>query len=372
MKKLLLFLLFNTSISILNAVTVIPIEPWHKDDFTLEWQSNGGLTYTSTIWGETYYNPDWQDTDDKSSSIKYKTIEKHFYTKPPMPKPWKFVLPISNLNAKENCYYSAQSTPNLKQPANQIYWGFNINFKANGKNHNIYIWLKRKGHYIAYNVNGSGWKSEEFYTSVYPSCELSNTSKLEIVTSNEYNIRTTITWAGYQLTSFDYFIEELNYITVYIGTQAKVQIGKPSASETTISRTNNNIYGAEDLIERGEYIKAKNYLYHKDGVYYEKQAVSLTLCYLALGEFDNCISMCNALIKYKGESLLLAYYLRGASYEKKGNYEKALDNYQKSSSIGIDDYRRLYNEVNSLKKSTPTTTTTLTTPQKKEIPKLTK
>ena len=371
MKKILLFLLFNTSLFILNAVKVIPIKPWHKDNFSLEWQSNGGLTYTSTIWGETYYNPDWQDMD-KSSSVNYKTIEKYFYAKPPMPKPWKFVLPISNLNAKENCAYSAQSTSNLKQNVNQIYWGFNINFKANGKNHNINIRLKRNGHYISYNINGSGWKKEEFYTSVYPSCELSNSSKLEIITSNEYSIGTTLYWAGYKLTSFDYFMEELNYITVYIGTQAKVQIGKPSARETTASRTNNDIYGAEDLIEKGDYISAKNYLYNKHGVYYEKKAVNLTLCYLALGEFDNCISMCNALIKYKGESLLLAYYLRGVSYEKKGNYEKALVNYQKSSSIGIDDYQRLYNEVNSMKKSTTTTAIPPTAPHKKEIPKLTK
>lgn len=346
--RIITFLFAIISFPLSAEVKILSTASWIPT-ITGSWTQEGGLTYSNTVWGDTYYNSNWQDMS-KSSSLEFKTVSRFFYLKPDSPRDWSFSFPITNLNAEKGYSYYATSRPNQKQNASQIYWAVVIGYKENGNNRSTKICLKRSNEkyypsgseaygsaqYISYSIDGEGWKESATW---YPSCT-SNNSPTFCIETKKYGY-TSIRWGGLTITSFSSYIQELTYIKVYVGTQAKIQIGKPSAYGRGVNA--NNIYDASDLIQQENYLAAKNKLYQVDNSYYEKPAFSLAYCYAMLNELDNCIEICNALIKYNGESLSAAYELRGLVKESKGQKLDALDDYQKAGDQ--ENYNRLYNEI---------------------------
>ena len=319
---------------------------------TGSWTNSEGLSYNNTVYGDTYYNSGWQNFSG-SSNIECKSIYRYFYLKPESKRNWTFSMTLTNLNAEKGYSYYANSNPNLKQTSDQIYWGFQIGYKENGNSRTSSIWIKRShytppkpgvyesiynGMLISYCVDNVGWKESSEY---YPSCSPNSAPSFRIE-SNTYG-RTYLKWGNLSITDFPVYMEELTYIKILVGTQAKVQIGKPSAYGAGVNA--NQIYDASDLIGQENYIAVKQKLYKSNETYYEKPAYNLAWCYLMLGEYDKTISMCNALIKYNGETLNGAYTMRGMAKEGKEDYLAALDDYQKAGEIASELYSRLYNAI---------------------------
>lgn len=329
-------------------IKIISSKSW-SPTITGSWTNKEGLSYRNTVYGDTYYNSEWQDMST-SQEIQHKDIYRYFYLRPDSKRDWKFTLPIINLSAKKGHSYWATSTPNNKQKSSQIYWGISIGFKVDGAEKNVYFWLKRSAKkydsygnesygsekYISYSVANGDW--EVSYID-YPSCDPSSTTSLEIKT-NTYG-RTSISWGGFMITSFSSYVEEITYIEVMVGTQADIQIGKPYAYASGVDEE--NIYVAADYMAQENYAMVKQKLYRADQSYYEGQAVNLSLAYVMLDEVDSAMELCNALIKYNGESLQYAYFLRGLLNENKGKKLDALEDYQKAGDQ--ENYNRLYNEI---------------------------
>ena len=346
--KVITFLCIIISLPLFAEVKILSTASWYPT-ISGSWTQDGGLTYNNTVWGDTYYNPNWQDMS-KSSNIEFKTIIRYFYLKPDSPRDWSLSLPITNLNAEKGYSYWAKSSPSKKQKASQIYWAIVIGYKENGNNRSTNIWLKRSNEeyyssgyeaygseqYISYSVDGGSWKE---CVNSYPSCA-PNKSPTFCIETKTYGY-TSISWGGVTITDFSSYLQELTYIQILVGTQAKIQIGRPYAYGSGVNA--NNIYDASDLIQQENYLAAKNKLYRTNNLYYEKPAYNLAFCYLALGEFDKSIEMCNALIKYNGENVSFAYAIRGFAREGMGQKLDALDDYQRAGAT--DEYNRLYNEI---------------------------
>lgn len=346
--KIITFLCVIISLPLFAEVKILSTASW-SPTITGSWTNNEGCQYSNTIWGDTYYNSGYQNFNS-SQTIQSKDVYRYFYVGPDTKRNWTFTMPISNLNAKKGYSYYSKSAPNNKQQSDKIYWGISIGFKVNGSEKNVYFWLSRSPRkwdsyigehydsekYIYYCVGSGGWNNS--YKD-YPSCEQGSSPSLKIQTYSSGS--TYIYWGDLQITSFSSYAEQITYIYVMIGTQADIQIGKPSAYGSGVNA--NNIYDASDLIQQENYLAAKNKLYRADNAYYEKPACNLAFCYLALGEFDKSIEICNALIKYSGEGVSFAYMIRGYAKEEKGQKLDALDDYQKAGAT--EEYNRLYNEI---------------------------
>lgn len=345
--------------TIAAEVKIVSTAEWNKKDFGTTWSCDQGLTHTSTVWGDCYYNPGWQDMS-KSQNLESKAVWRYFHAKPNYERGWDFSFPITNLNAQKGYSYYAKSSPNKKQDASQIYWCVTIGLVTQGKKQSVSIWLKRSdrdidpdygferygsAEYITYCVSGGNWITSSTF---YPSCEQSAAPKLRVTmwpgTSSD-NGSTSIYWGNLCLTSFPFYTEEVEFVSISVGTQAKIQIGEPVASAYS---TNCRYSNSESFIQEGRYERAKQELQagsSRTGLYCEKQAYLLALVYLQLEEYDNCMEMCNALVQYKGEYISNSYYLRGLVTEVKGNYLQALDDYSKAGSIASEDYNRLNNAI---------------------------
>ena len=62
-----------------------------------------------------------------------------------------------------------------------------------------------------------------------------------------------------------------------------------------------------------------------------------------MAEYDAALEICKALIKYNGESLQTAYFVRGLIYEANGKLLAAMNDYKLSERT--DYYYNLYNRV---------------------------
>lgn len=332
-------------------VKILSTSAW-SPTITGTWTNSEGLSYNNTVYGDTYYNAGWQDMS-KRASIQTKSVYRYFYLRPDTKRNWTFSMPILNLNAEKGYSYYASSNPSKKQSSDQIFWGISIGYKENGVSRTSTVWIKRSnytppaygayesiynGMLISYSVDNGGWKESSEY---YPSCSPSNAPSFRIE-SNTYG-HTYVKWGNLSITDFPVYMEELTYIMVLVGTQAKIQIGKPSAYGAGVNT--NNIYTASDLIEQENYAAAKQKLYKSNESYYEQPALNLAWCYFMLGEYDNAINICNALVKYNGETINAAYMVRGMSKESKEQYLEALDDYQKAGDVASEYYNRLYNTI---------------------------
>ena len=351
MRKSIICLIFIALIPIvpkIHAEIKILSTQWNPS-VNGSWTKVSGLTYNNTVYGDTYYNPNWQD-QSKNGNIDYLSATRYFYLKPNVKQNWSFSMTLTNLNAEKGYSYWSQSNPDKKQRADQIYWGILIGYKENGASRTAKVWIKRSNQtydsygypdyysdkYIEYNVDNSGWKKR--YLD-YPSCSPNYAPTFQIDTYSYGN--TYIKWGGFSIIDFPSYMEELSYITIMVGTQAKIQIGKPSVSSTGVKVE--NIYMADEYMKQQNYAMVKQKLYRSDQTYYEGQAYNLAIAYAALLEFDQALELCNALIKYNGEVVSYAYGVRGIIREAEGHKIDALDDYFKAGDE--ENYNRLYNEI---------------------------
>lgn len=349
MKRILIFVVvFLMMLSARAEVKIISTEAW-QPNITGAWQPDAGLSYSNTVYGDTYYNPNWQDMS-KSNNIEHKSVTRWFNLKPNNKRRWSFYMSLTNLNAERGYSYWATSQPNRKQNAEQIYWGIRIGYKENGISRTSQVWLKRSNkkydsygyeaygsaQNISYSIDNNGWKESFNY---YPSCSQSSAPVFSIETYPHGS--TFIKWGNMDITNFPVYMEELSYITIMIGTQAKVQIGKPEAYGSGVNT--NNIYDASEYIQQENYVMAKEKLYRSDQTYYERPAINLALSYAMLNELDKALELTNALIKYKGEFIQYVYALRGLIKEEQGKKLEALDDFQKAGDA--ENYNRLYNDI---------------------------
>lgn len=354
MKKRIIILVYLWGCFLCNVyaeIKILSTSAW-SPTITGSWKNSGGLEYSNTVYGDSYYNADWQDMS-KQSSIQVKTVYRTFNLRPDSKRNWTFSMPISNLNAEKGYSYSSKNNPKKKQSSDQIYWAIRIGYKENGVSRTSTIWIKRSqytpptygvyesiynGRLIQYCIDNEGWKESSEY---YPSCSPKDAPSLRIETYSWG--KTYVKWGNWSITDFPVYMEELSYINISVGTQANILIGKPSAYGEGVNT--NNIYDASDLIQQYNYTAAKQKLYRFDESYYEGPAYNLAWCYFMLNEYDNAIKMCNALVKYNGETLQRAYAVRGMAKEMKEDYLSALDDYKKAGEIAVEFYESLYDLI---------------------------
>lgn len=338
------------SLSTYSEVKILSIEAWNST-ISGFWSPESGLSYSNTVYGDTYYNPNYQNKN--SNNIDFKTVTRYFYVKPDRKRWWSFKFTLSNLNAEKGYMYYSTSNPKQKQNVSQIYWGVLIGYKANGVNRTSKIWFKRSdkeynsyGYYIngsdnhvEYNFDNGGW--DVSYALQYPSCA-PNSAPTFSISSHPKENTSYIMW-GCEIVSLPVYIEEIQYIQILVGTQAKVQIGVPSALVHEIKQ--------EDIYDASEYMETENYamvirkLYNAENIYYEQPAVNLAWAYASTNEIDKALEICEALIKFKGASLNYAHSLRGLIREYKGLKEEALEDYMLANDM--TNYNRLQEEIKS-------------------------
>ena len=356
-------------------VKIISAQAW-SPTISGTWNKEAGLSYSNTVYGDTYYNPNWQDWS-KHGNVEFMSVTRYFYLRPDTKRSWSFTMPITNLRAEKGYSYWSRNAPNLKQKAEKIYWGIKVGYKENGISRTTKVWLKRSNRefyssgietygsakYIAYNVDNNGWKDS--YTE-YPSCAQNNAPAFTIKTYSWG--KTYLEWGSFAITDFPVYMEELTYIQVMVGTQAQIQIGKPTAYGEGVNEK--NIYVAAEYMEQENYLMVKQKLYSADQTYYEGQAFNLAIAYAFLEEPDKALELCNALIKFNGESLQATYVLRGLIRESLGKKLDALDDYQRAGDQ--ENYNRLYNEIYKPKAAQPQTKPKTTTQKQSDKPALTK
>ena len=346
MKKLLISILLLVPLYLSAQIKILENVKW-EPVIKSNWVNNDGLSYSNTVYGDTYYNSDYQDME-KSNSIEYKTVYQYFNLKPEYKRDWTFQMRITNLNAEQDFLYYSKDKPKKKQSAYNIYWGVTIGYKENGISRTTAIWIKRShpdshdylgsGNRISYKVDNGSWKTSNG-SRLYPSCDPSQAPAF-VIDSKKYN-HTNISWGELKLCELPVYIEELTYISVMVGSQAKVQIRKP-----TMVAYREQAYGSPNLINWGKYKEAKDDLYREDGMYFEVAAMDLAICYINLKEFENAIEMCDALIKFNGEYVAKAYFTRGVAREVLGDFAGALEDYRNvGNEIGNEYYNNLYSRL---------------------------
>ena len=349
MKRYFIFLMALLGICSIHAeVKILSTEAWIPA-LSSSWSAESGLSYSNTVYGDTYYNPEYQSKN--SDNIAYKTVTRHFQVKPDRKRDWCVEFTLSNLNAEQGYSYWAKSNPKQKQDASQIYWGVLIGYKANGVNRTSKIWFKRSYHvfsmngyiidvdddHVEYNFDDNGW--EVNFAVQYPSCASNSAPKFSINSYPKTN-HSFIQWGGC-IESLPVYIEEIRYIQILVGTQAKIQIGKPSVIGQEIKQA--DIYDASEYMETENYAMVVRKLYNAENTYYEQQAVNLAWAYASLNELDKALEICNALVNFKGVTLNYAYSLRGILKEVEGDIEEALEDYMMANDM--DNYNRLQEEI---------------------------
>ena len=343
---LLIALLFT--LSTYSEVKILSTEAWNPT-ISGFWSAESGLSHSNTVYGDTYYNPNYQSKN--SNSIDFKTVTRYFYVKPDRKRSWRLEFTISNLNAEQGYSYYCTSTPKQKQDVSQIYWGVLIGYKANGVDRTSKIWFKRRDkkynsygyyingsdNYVEYNFDNNGWNVHSLHP--YPSCAPNSAPTFSIISNAKENA--TLIWWGNINEILPVYIEEIKYVQILVGTQAKVQIGTPKALVYEIK--------PEDIYDASEYMETENYamvvrkLYNADNIYYEQQAANLAWAYASTNEIDKALEICEALIKFEGTSLNYAHSLRGLIREYKGQKEEALEDYMKANDM--TNYNRLQDEI---------------------------
>lgn len=349
-RNFILLIALLLSLSTYSEVKILSTEAWNPT-ISGFWSPESGLSYSNTVYGDTYYNPNYQNKN--SNNIEFKTVTRYFNVRPDRKRSWRFEFTLSNLNAEKGYEYYSKSNPRQKQNVSQIYWGVLIGYKANGVNRTSKIWFKRSDreydsygyyingsdHYVEYNFDNSGWKTH--YLHPYPSCTPNSAPTFLISSNAKENI--SLIWWGQIVEDLPVYIEEIQYIQILVGTQAKVQIGTPSALVHEIKQ--------EDIYDASEYMETENYamvirkLYNAENIYYEQPAVNLAWAYASTNEIDKALEICEALITFEGTSLNFAHSLRGLIREYKGLKEEALEDYMLANDM--TNYNRLQDEIKS-------------------------
>ena len=346
MKRYLVIVIALLGICSTHAeVKILSTEAW-TPTITGFWSPESGLSYSNSVYGETYYNPYWQDMR-KSSSIQFKTVTRHFDLKPDQKRPWKLSFTLSNLNAEQGRVYFSASRD--FQRATQIYWGIHIGYKESGIDRTTTMWFKRsEGHYtdgsiipgsdayVEYSVDNAPWKINALFP--YPSCSPNSAPTFFISTSEA--IGTWIAWDNTHI-ELPIYMEELRFIQIFVGTQAKIQIGKPTVFGKEIKQE--DVYVASEYMETENYAMVVRKLYNADNIYYEQQAANLAWAYASTNEIDKALEICEALIKFEGTSLNYAHSLRGLIREYKGQKEEALEDYMMVNDM--TNYNRLQDKI---------------------------
>ena len=347
-RTLILVIALLLTLSIHSEVKILSTEAW-TPTLTGFWSSENGLSHSNTVYGDTYYNPNYQSKN--SNTIDFKTVTRYFYVKPDRKRSWRFKFTLTNLNAEQGYSYWCTSNPKQKQHVSQIYWGVLIGYKANGVDRTSKIWFKRSdkeyssyGYYIngsdnhvEYNFDNGGW--DVSYALQYPPCAPNSAPDFRV--SSDAKANTTYIFWGLEVVELPVYIEEIRYIQILVGTQAKVQIGTPKALAYEIK--------PEDIYDASEYMETENYamvvrkLYNAENTYYEQPAVNLAWAYASTNEIDKALEICEALIKFKGTSLNYAHSLRGLIREYKGQKEDALEDYMMANDM--ENYNRLQEEI---------------------------
>ena len=347
-RNFILLIALLLSLSTYSEVKILSTEAWNPT-ISGFWSPESGLSYSNTVYGDTYYNPNYQNKN--SNNIEFKTVTRYFNVRPDRKRWWSFKFTLSNLNAEKGYMYYSTSNPKQKQNVSQIYWGVLIGYKANGVNRTSKIWFKRSdkeynsyGYYIngsdnhvEYNFDNGGW--DVSYALQYPSCA-PNSAPTFSISSHPKENTSYIMW-GCEIVSLPVYIEEIQYIQILVGTQAKVQIGVPSALVHEIKQE--DIYDASEYMETENYAMVVRKLYNTENTYYEQQAVNLAWAYASLNELDKALEICNALVNFKGVTLNYAYSLRGILKEVNGDTEEALEDYMMANDM--DNYNRLQEEI---------------------------
>ena len=348
-RNFILLIALLLSLSTYSEVKILSTEAWNPT-ISGFWSPESGLSYSNTVYGDTYYNPNYQNKN--SNNIEFKTVTRYFNVRPDRKRLWRFNFTLSNLNAKQGYSYWSTSNPKQKQHVSQIYWGVLIGYKANGVDRTSKIWFKRSdkeyssyyGNYIngsdnhvEYNFDNGGW--DVSYALEYPSCA-PNSAPTFSISSHPKENTSYIMW-GLEIVSLPVYIEEIQYIQILVGTQAKVQIGVPSAHVYEIKQE--DIYDASEYMETENYAMVVRKLYNAENTYYEQQAVNLAWAYASLNELDKALEICNALVNFKGVTLNYAYSLRGILKEVKGDTEEALEDYMMANDM--ENYNRLQEEI---------------------------
>ena len=348
MKRYFIFLVALLGICSIHAeVKILSTEAW-TPSITGSWKSDTGLLYSNSIYGDTYYNPDWQDMR-KASDIQCKIITRTFDLKPDRKRLWKVSFTLSNLNAEQGRVYFSAS--NNFQRSTQIYWGMHVGYIGNGTLHTTTIWFKRSeayytdgsiipgsDAYVEYSVDNAPWKINTLFP--YPSCSPNSAPNFFISTSE--TIGTWIAWDNTHI-ELPMYMEELRFIQILVGTQAKIQIGKPSVIGKEIKQA--DIYDASEYMETENYAMVVRKLYNAENTYYEQPAVNLAWAYASTNEIDNALEICEALITFEGTSQNFAHSLRGLIREYKGLKEEALEDYMLANDM--TNYNRLQEEIKS-------------------------
>ncbi len=89
----------------------------------------------------------------------------------------------------------------------------------------------------------------------------------------------------------------------------------------------------------------------KDGNTTEFNAFVIAYCQLRMGEFNDCIETCTALIDFHGDYFKQAYLFRGLAKESIIDFQDALVDYDNSGEIGVEAYNELIKKINAINDS---------------------
>lgn len=260
---------------------------------------------------------------------------------------WNYYIPIFNSNIKDD-----------------IYWGLEITLYHNGNYDKYQIWINKKfGEYpndrdfFYMNSITNSWKKETYYPR-------SDESEISIISRNfEYkfnqssqvNVSTEINLNGTTLLYLPYYTDKIHSISILVGSQAILNIGKPYYIYPKFGREENYPI-VKNFIENERYFSAMNALWEynpKLPTLEMSETGALLLAYTQIGleKYSDCINTTNAIIKFAGDFKKQATMIRGIANENLGDFESALSDYY--SSGDMDSYNRLRSKSKpQLKKST--------------------
>ena len=72
-------------------VTIISPKSWNPTIITGSWTNKEGLSYTNSVWGDTYYNSGYQNMST-SQELQHKDIYRYFYIRPDSTRDCIFTL----------------------------------------------------------------------------------------------------------------------------------------------------------------------------------------------------------------------------------------------------------------------------------------